>query len=139
MVQGAEASMTTLPGSPLTALALRGPLPTPPPLGPAPFGAAPLGAGATSMAAEGPGGASGPGVGAAIGSALMSGLPSALVPGGLMGDGGMQASLVQSQQMNLYFIQLQQQVDAENRTFTTVSNVLKTQNDTVKNAIGNIH
>jgi hypothetical protein len=57
----------------------------------------------------------------------------------LVGDGGIQASLMQSQQMNLYFIQVQQQVDAQNRTFTTLSNVLKTENDTVKNAIGNIH
>jgi hypothetical protein len=55
------------------------------------------------------------------------------------GDGGIQASLMQSQQMNLYFIQVQQEVDAQNRTFTTLSNVLKTENDTVKNAIGNIH
>jgi hypothetical protein len=46
---------------------------------------------------------------------------------------------MQSQQMNRYFIQVQQEVDAQNRTFTTLSNVLKTENDTVKNAIGNIH
>jgi hypothetical protein len=84
------------------------------------------------LAAEGPGGlASG---GASLGAALAAGLP-----GALMGDGGLQASLMQSQQMNLYYLQVQQEVDAENRTFTTLSNVLKAENDTVKNAIGNIH
>jgi hypothetical protein len=89
--------------------------------------------GAPGLSAEGPGGG-GPSTVAAIGSALVSGLP-----GMLMGDGGMQASLLQSQQMNLYYLQLQQSVDAENRTFSTLSNVLKAQSDTVKNAIGNIH
>jgi hypothetical protein len=88
---------------------------------------------AGGVAAEGPGTVT-PSPGAAIGTALAAGLPGALA-----GDGGLQASMIQSQQMNLYYLQLQQQVDAENRTFSTLSNVLKAQNDTVKNAIGNIH
>jgi hypothetical protein len=150
VVEGAEAAATVLPGYPLTALAVRGPLPVPPNAPTPGLGAMPVVPGALPMpmagpmmpglpgatgglAAEGPGGGS-PSTGAAIGTALAAGLP-----GALMGDGGMQASLIQSQQMNMYYLQLQQEVDAENRTFSTLSNVLKAQNDTVKNAIGNIH
>jgi hypothetical protein len=154
VVEGAEAAMTVLPGSPMTALAVRGPVPGPPfgpglpapPLGLTPglpgalpmplaapgLGAPGLGAGG-GVAAEGPGTIA-PSPGAAIGTALAAGLP-----GALMGEGGMQASLLQSQQMNMYYLQLQQEVDSENRVFSTLSNVLKAQNDTVKNAIGNIH
>jgi hypothetical protein len=158
VVQSAEAAMTALPGLPLMALAVRGGsvqgaplgpgLPTPglgspsglpgapglpgglggvPPGLPAGLGGAP----GTGLAAEGPGGLA---TGGSFGAALAAGLP-----GALMGDGGIQASLMQSQQMNLYYLQVQQEVDAENRTFTTLSNVLKAENDTVKNAIGNIH
>ncbi len=138
VAQGAEVAMSTLPGSPLLALAVRGggaPGVPPVPGLPAP----PLGAGAvpglpSPMTAEGPGVTPGVSPGAAIGSAL-----AMTLPGALMGDGGMQAMLMQSQQMNLYYLQMQQAVDAENRTFTTLSNVLKTENDTVKNAIGNMH
>jgi hypothetical protein len=164
VVQGAEAAMTVLPGSPMTALAVRGPLPGPPmpglptpglglgmspgfpagmpglPMTPGMPGMMPTGApampgvaGAGGLAAEGPGAVS-PSAGAALGSALASG-----IPGALMGDGGLQATMMQSQQMNMYYLQVQQQVDAENRTFSTLSNVLKAENDTVKNAIGNIH
>jgi hypothetical protein len=157
VVQGAEAAMTALPGLPLMALAVRGGsvqssplapgLPTsglgspsglPGSLGgmpsglPAGLGGVPSGlASGTGLTAEGPGGLA---TGGSVGAALAAGLP-----GALMGDGGIQASLMQSQQMNLYYLQVQQEVDAENRTFTTLSNVLKAENDTVKNAIGNIH
>jgi hypothetical protein len=128
MVSGAESAMTVLPGSPMTALAVRG----------GPAEALPQGPGLamppTLMAAEGPGALPGPSPAAAIGSALAAGLP-----GMLMGDGGVQASLIQSQQMNLYYLKLQQEVDAQNRTFSTLSNVLKSENDTEKNAIGNMH
>jgi len=40
--------------------------------------------------------------------------------------------------MNLYYLQIQETVNQQNRSFTTVSNVLKTEHDTVKNAIGNL-
>ena len=39
---------------------------------------------------------------------------------------------------NLYYLQLQQQIQDENRTYSTLSNVLKARHETVKNAIGNI-
>jgi hypothetical protein len=87
-----------------------------------------------AMSAEGPGTLPGANPAAAIGGAFAAG-----IPGMLMGDGGLQASLVQSQQMNLYYLQLQQEVDAQNRSFSTLSNVLKSENDTEKNAIGNMH
>lgn len=139
IVEGAETAMTVLPGAPLMALAVRGaqapamPMGLSPPLAPTGLGASPgLGGGmATSLVAEGPGAGASPSAGAAFAGGMSSGL--------LGGDGGIQASLMQSQQMNMYFIQVQQEVDAQNRTFTTLSNVLKTENDTVKNAIGNIH
>jgi len=51
---------------------------------------------------------------------------------------GIEASLQHSQDMNLYFLQIQEQVNAQNRSFTTLSNVLKAEHDTVKTAIGNI-
>jgi len=39
---------------------------------------------------------------------------------------------------NLQYLQLQNQMENENRQFTVVSNVMKTKHDTVKNAINNI-
>ena len=73
--------------------------------------------------AEGPGGASPPG---------MAGSP------GTTGDGGVESSLAQSQEMNMYYLQIQETVNAQNRTFSALSNVLKAEHDTVKTAIGNI-
>jgi len=67
---------------------------------------------------------------------------SAVAAGGAGGAGGeganVEASLAQSQEMNLYFLQVQEAVNAQNRSFTALSNVLKAQHDTVKTAIGNI-
>jgi hypothetical protein len=51
---------------------------------------------------------------------------------------GVESALAQSQDMNMYFIELQERLAAENRSFTTYSNVLKARHDTIKNAIGNI-
>jgi hypothetical protein len=39
---------------------------------------------------------------------------------------------------NLQYLQLQSQMQNENRSYTTISNILKTKHDTVKNSIGNI-
>ena len=39
---------------------------------------------------------------------------------------------------DIYYLQVQESVNAQNRSFTTLSNVLKAQHDTVKTAIGNI-
>jgi len=76
--------------------------------------------------------AEGPQVGAPAGT----GVPGT---GGVGMEGaGLEASLAQSQEMNLYYLQVQESVNAQNRSFTTLSNVLKAQHDTVKTAIGNI-
>ena len=79
-----------------------------------------------SMSAEGPR-AGAPGV-------TGGGAPGGGAPGG----GGIEASLQQAQEMNLYYLQIQQQVQQQNQTFSTLSNVMKAEHDTVKNAIGNI-
>ena len=55
------------------------------------------------------------------------------------GDGTIDASLAQSQQLNLYYLQIQQQVNDQNRTFTLLSNVIEMEHNTAKSAIGNIH
>jgi hypothetical protein len=39
---------------------------------------------------------------------------------------------------NLQYLQLQSQMQNENRAYTAVSNIMKTKHDTVKNSIGNI-
>ena len=39
---------------------------------------------------------------------------------------------------NLQYLQLQSQMQHENRSFTAVSNIMKTKHDTVKNSISNI-
>jgi hypothetical protein len=54
-------------------------------------------------------------------------------------DGSVESSIAQSQEMNLYYLQVQQQVNDENRTFTLLSNVLEVEHNTAKSAIGNIH
>ncbi len=44
----------------------------------------------------------------------------------------------QSREMNVFFLDLQQRMQAENRRFTTISNVLKSRHDTARAAINNI-
>ena len=39
---------------------------------------------------------------------------------------------------NLQYLQLQNQMQNENRQYTAVSNIMKTKHDTVKNSISNI-
>jgi hypothetical protein len=128
IVQGAELAASKLPGSPIAAAAVRGgmtamsvPLAN---VGGLPLNATadgPIGAGAAAM-----------GVGVGIGGTGIGG--TAADP-----TGSIDASLQQSAQMNLYYLEVQQQVDAQNRTFTALSNVLKTEHDSAKSAIGNIH
>ncbi|MBI3072912.1 MAG: hypothetical protein HYY84_12430 [Deltaproteobacteria bacterium] len=45
----------------------------------------------------------------------------------------------ESQVHNLQYLQLQQELQEENRRFTTLSNMLKVKHDTAKAAISNIH
>ncbi len=51
---------------------------------------------------------------------------------------GAQSSLDQSEDENMQFLQLQSQMNAQSETFTTLSNVMKTENDTIKNTAGNM-
>jgi hypothetical protein len=139
VVSGAEAAMRVLPGSPLMAVAVRGTAGPPSAIG-VPMGGA--GVPMRTMSAEGPGvsSASNVGVGTAAGSVGSAALGG--VTGGGAGTpaeaGSIDQSLQQSQEMNLYYLQIQEQVNAQNRSFTALSNVLKTEHDTVKTAIGNI-
>jgi hypothetical protein len=50
------------------------------------------------------------------------------------------AKQMQETQMsfNLQYLQLQSQMQNENRSYTAVSNIMKTKHDTVKNSIANI-
>jgi hypothetical protein len=48
---------------------------------------------------------------------------------------------MQEMQMSfdMQYLQLQSQMQNENRSYTAVSNIMKTKHDKVKNSIGNIH
>ena len=136
LVRGAETAMKVLPGGPLMAVAVRGAAGGPASLG-IPLGG--VGAVPTRGAPEGPGGGGFRTNG--VGNAALSatGAPGAATGTGAPGgDGGIESSLQQSQEMNLYYLQIQETVNAQNRTFSTLSNVLKAEHDTVKTAIGNI-
>lgn len=69
------------------------------------------------------------------------------VSGAISTGSGSTGSLMQAtQQMqetqmsfNLQYLQLQSQMQNENRSYTAVSNIMKTKHDTVKNSISNIH
>jgi hypothetical protein len=73
---------------------------------------------------------------------------AALPPAGAAGSagGGSQSALLtatkqmQEAQMsfNLQYLQLQSQMQDENRSYTMVSNIMKTKHDTAKNSISNI-
>jgi hypothetical protein len=143
-VKGAESAMTMLPGGPVMALALRGapamPMSTM-------SGSTSLGSGYSSPTigsmqkigtATGTGTAEGPGTSSSSsGAGAVDPLTGQLVSSG--DQSGMQSSLQQSQDMNLYYLQIQEEVNAQNRSFTALSNVIKAEHDTVKTAIGNIH
>jgi hypothetical protein len=123
LLQGAQAAITAIPGAPIVAAAVR------------PGGAAP-----TSIGSYGVGGGAGiaaPAVGAgAIGAAEG---PTGTAAGGTGAEASsVEGALAQSQEFNLYYLQLQEQLAAENRSYSAMSNVLKARHDTVKNAIGNI-
>jgi len=119
ILSGAEQVVTRLPGGPILAAALR---PTAADVGPA--SAATLSPGAVgTLTPEGSAGSGG-----VAGSAGVAGAE----------NGGVEAALNQSANQNLYFIEIQERISAESRSYSAMSNVLKARHDTVKNAIGNI-
>jgi hypothetical protein len=135
VLKGAESVASVLPGGPILAAAIRAPQALAPGGG---VGASPSLGGAAMVPRTGSGLASASTVTPAGGALATS--PSA-GPGqaaGAEGAGGVESVLADSQAFNLYYLQLQEQISAENRQFSTLSNVLKARHDTVKNAIGNI-
>jgi hypothetical protein len=72
----------------------------------------------------------------------LSGAPPGAVPATPDGRdpqvGSLEALQRESQSFNLQLLALQEEIQQENRRFTTVSNVLRARHDTAKAAIGNI-
>ncbi|HMJ56168.1 MAG TPA: hypothetical protein VK540_29075 [Polyangiaceae bacterium] len=123
ILRGAEAAISSLPGAPIVAAAVR---PS-------------AGRASTPLGTSGAVGLGVPRVPMTGGSAENPALGGPTVGAGPGGEGSsVEGALAQSQEFNLYYLQLQEQLSAENRAFSAVSNVLKTRHDTVKNAIGNI-
>jgi len=114
IVRGAEQAATHLPGGPILAAAMRS----------APSGVAP-------SAAHSPEGASSA-AGLNTGAAGTNPLSAA------GGATGIEGTLSQGADQNLYFLELQERISQESRSYTALSNVLKARHETVKNAIGNI-
>jgi hypothetical protein len=125
LLNGAQAAITSLPGAPIVAAAVRSrgtsPSVSGSSLSNSPLlnraGASPSASGVT----ESP-------VSSSSADGTSTGAESSSVEG----------ALAQSQEFNLYYLQLQEQLAAENRSYSAMSNVLKARHDTVKNAIGNI-
>lgn len=119
VVRSAETAMRSLPGGPLMAVAVRG--------GTGP--SMPL----MSNRGSGMAGPEGPVAGASTSMSATG------VPGAAPNEASsIESAMQQSQDMNLYFLEIQERVNAQNRSFTTISNLLKAEHDTVKTAIGNI-
>ncbi len=126
IVSGAEAAVSHLPGGSILAAAMR-----PGGSGYAPaLSASPYGPAAALNRAEGP-------TGTAT-SALGSNPSGGLAPSGTASDSGIEQVMMQDADQNLYYLKLQEQISAESRGYSAVSNVLKARHDTMKNAIGNI-
>jgi hypothetical protein len=60
------------------------------------------------------------------------------VGAGVGGDPSIQQVMSQDADQNMYYLKLQEQMSAESRSYSAISNVLKARHDTMKNAIGNI-
>ena len=140
LVRGAQAAVSAIPGAPLAAVAVRGGGPgSSANSTPALAGLGSLRSIASSVAVgmpEGPGGVAG-----ATGLVNVGGMSVGLGGTGVgaTSDGGLESTMAQSEQMNLYYLQVQEEVNAQNRTYTALSNVLEVEHSTAKSAIGNIH
>lgn len=137
VVRSAESAMRVLPGSPMMAVAVRGAT------GPGAALGVPMSTMSGGMST--PTGPNVAGAQATPGPSLSGALggpgatPSGTGTGAPGGDpASIESALQQSQDMNIYYLRVQESVNAQNRQFTTLSNVLKAEHDTVKTAIGNI-
>jgi hypothetical protein len=141
-VRGATAAARVIPGSPLMAVAVRnGPVTATLPLAGSTL---PEGPGAAPVYPVGVGSGAGGGIGfgaVAGGGAVNPGLGAVAAPNPASGssDGGIESVMAQDQEMNLYYLQVQEEVNAQNRTFSALSNVMEVEHNTAKTAIGNIH
>ena len=97
-----------------------------------------------SGAGAGAVGAGGDVAGSAVGGAA-GGAGSSAIGVAAGGSGGQDQLLAATKQMqetqmsfNLQYLQLQSQMQNENRSYTAVSNIMKTKHDTVKNSISNV-
>jgi hypothetical protein len=136
LVQGAQAAAAVLPGSPLMAVALRGSTPSWSIASSPSIGVSPMGTGM--------GLGSGTGMSPAAGAGTMPEGPGGVTPSmagssSTGSDPSLESSMAQAEQQNLYYLQVQEQVNAQNRTFTALSNVIEVEHSTAKAAIGNIH
>ena len=134
LMRGAAAAVRGLPGSPLMAVAVRGmssgtSLTA---LSATPSSSPGMATGAVGVSPEGPGGVS---------PVASTGAGSTTTGTSATGTGsdGIESTMAQDQQMNLYYLQIQEQVNAQNRTFSALSNVIEVEHSTAKTAIGNIH
>jgi hypothetical protein len=120
IVSGAEAAVTHLPGGTILAAAMR----------PGPSsGSSSLGASSSlNNRAEGPTGTATSGLSTTTGSSGVTGA----------GDPSIEQVMSQDADQNMYYLKLQEQMSAESRSYSAISNVLKARHDTMKNAIGNI-
>ena len=114
VVQSAEQAATHLPGGPILAAAMRPPL----------------------RSAQVSGGQSPEGATSALGGSPGAGGSGSLGSAG--GAPGIEGVLSQGVDQNMYFLELQERISQESRTYSALSNVLKARHETVKNAIGNI-
>jgi hypothetical protein len=115
LLRGASAAVRVLPSGPIVAASVR-----------------------PGMPSVSVGGSVGSGIGLRPGASAEGTGGSAPGASGDVGDDAVEGALARSQEMNMYLIELQERVAAQNRAFTTYSNVLKAKHDTVKNAINNI-
>jgi hypothetical protein len=132
LVRGAETAMSSLPGSPVMAVALRDAAGRSPSVG-------------MPMSVRSGSGPEGPltsavGGGTGVGSGVLGITPTSTGAAGAAGTGanGLDSSIAQSAELNIYYLKIQEAVNAQNRSFTALSNVMKAEHDTVKTAIGNI-
>jgi hypothetical protein len=148
-VRGATVAARAIPGSPLMAVALRNgsvtgtmPVSTALPEGPSVASAGLIGLGSGVV--------SGGGMGAVVGVGAANLANSGALSGGVAatsgtstststGDGSLDSVMAQDQEMNLYYLQIQEEVNAQNRTYSALSNVIEVEHSTAKTAIGNIH
>ena len=123
IVLGAEQAVTRLPGGPILAAAFR---PVPGGSGAGPVAGPGFSSHSAATPALSPEGSSGAGGDAGVTSA------------GSRGGGDLESVLSQGQDQNLYWLGMQERINAESRDYSAWSNLLKARHDTVKNAIGNI-